>query len=213
MAGFGEEDLTSGRVLVFESGAVVRITHACEICSALRKFVDAATYRALVGERGALGVVVRDGAILRGGRVVLDDHARFPVVPDAMASRAAWVLGQVPAGNVLTYDILLRLIGGKRAYVRALPAYVKRAEAAGLPGHRVLTSRGTLTGHVAYQKERLAREGTSVDDSERIIDRYRAWFGRDLYTTPISDIGMSAALDAPILPGRVSRHNVEIALT
>lgn len=175
VAGIPDEHLSSGRILTFASGARVRLTHACEICSVLRAHVDREAFRALPGRRGVLGVVLEGGAIDRGDAVAVDPIERFPSVPDTVGERVQWVLRRVPAGRVVTYGTLIELAGAKRAHLRALPAYLRRADAAGLPAHRVLTSAGDLTGHVADQAARLRAEGT---------DPPAPWSGAAIYVEP-----------------------------
>lgn len=168
----------SGRVLCVGE-ASVRITHACEICSVLRGYVDRETFRRLPGRRGALGVII-DGGAIRAGDAVRLLADRYPVVPDLIAERAAWIIARIPEGRVLTYDGLLCLAGGKRAHFRVVPHYVRRAVAAGLPAHRVVTSAAQLSRYVENQEALLEAEGVAVRDG--VVDDHRAiWDGRTIF--------------------------------
>lgn len=183
LAGLPEALLASGRVVRFTSGAQVRLTHACEICSVLRGHVDRDTFRALAGRRGVLGVVALGGAVALHDEVVIDPNPAFPLVPDTVGERVQWVVRRVPAGRVITYAKVIELVGGRHAHFRALPTYIRRAEAAGLKAHRILNSAGGLTGHVPDQGPRLAQEGVALTDRGTVADPRRLWTGEELYLT------------------------------
>lgn len=199
VAGMSRELLSSGRVLQFESGPLVRLTHACEVCSALRGYVHQETFRVMPGRRGVLGVVLRGGRISVGDEVGVDLETNFPLVPETLGDRVQWVLRQLPVGRVTTYGKVVELVGGKRAHLRALPAYLRRAEAAGLQTHRILTSAGGMTGHVRNQAPRLLDEGIPLTSSRTLADPRRLWSGEDLYFRMLeepSDFTDAAALTA-----------------
>lgn len=182
VAGLTDADLASGTVLSVGNDARIRITHECEICKVLRAYLDRETFRRLPGRRGALGVILDDGEMALGDVVTATRHV-YPTVPDQIGDRAAWVVARVPQGRVLTYDALITLIGGKRAHFRVLPTYLRRAEAAGLPAHRVLTSARRATGHLAEQHRRLRREGVELGPDGALTDDRRLWDGAELYVT------------------------------
>ena len=173
--GIPQDSMRSGRVLTFPSGARIRLTHACETCSALREHIDREAFRSLPGRRGMLGVVLHGGGIDEGDRVAIDPGERYPMVPDTVGERVAWALARVPVGRTITYRALIELVGGTRAHFRALPAHLRRADASGLPAHRVLTSSGELTGHVADQAARLRAE---------VADGHPPWAAEGLYFEP-----------------------------
>lgn len=180
-SGLPDEALSSGRVLRV-GGAQIRLTHECEVCKVLREYVDTETFKHLPGRRGALGVFLRGGSFGIGDPVSLG-RRRFPVVPEVVSQRAGWVIQRIPRGRVIRYDILLKLIGVKRAHYRVLPTYVRMAHQAGLPAHRVLTSTGQLTGHVPAQRTALDREGVLVD-GEGFLSSRSEWEGRTLFLEP-----------------------------
>lgn len=173
IVGATNQTLRSGSVLRLGAGAQVRVTHECEVCRVLRRYMPGELFASMPGRRGWLGVFVRGGAIEIGDPVRADAD-QYPAVPDGIYDRLAWVLARVPAGSVVTYDVLLALVGASRPYFRVLPTYLRRAHAAGLPVHRVLTSAGEPTGVIAGQVEALGDEG--VDD----LAGHR-WDARRLY--------------------------------
>ncbi len=177
--GLASSDLESGRVL--EIGETrIRVTHECEICSVLRAHLDRETYRQLPGRRGSLGVILRGGEIRLGDAVSIGAD-RWPTIPERIGDRALWVIARIPSGRVLAYDRLIMLIGGKRAHFRVLPTYVRRAQALGLPAHRVISSAGAVTRHVVDQAGRLAVEGVRTDRDGLVIGSRAAWDGAEIY--------------------------------
>ena len=179
--GLPEEGLRSGSVVRIGKSVLIRITHECEVCKVLRRYVDQDVFRDLPGRRGSLGVFVRGGEIALGDPVAASAEPRYPEVPDRVYERLAWVVERIPEGNVLTYDRLLVLVGAQRAFFRVLPTYLKRAAAAGLPAHRVLTSAGALTGHLPAQRELLAAEGVAFTAAGELAAAESAWGAELLY--------------------------------
>lgn len=180
VAGLADEDLASGSVLAVGATARIRITHECEICKVLREYVDRETFRRLPGRRGSLGVILEGGEFAVGDAVAVE-RDEYPVVPDMIGDRAAWVVARIPEGRAVTYDALIQLIGGKRAHFRVLPTYLRRAEAAGLPSHRVLTSARRITGHIVEQEDRLRREGVEFGANGVLVNDRHLWDGDEIY--------------------------------
>jgi alkylated DNA nucleotide flippase Atl1 len=182
--GLPGEALGSGRVLSFGEGAAeIRITHECEVCAVLARRVSAAAFAQMAGRRGALAVVLRGGPIAVGA-TARSGAARYPEVPERTGDRVAWVVARIPPGRVVTYDRLLALVGAGRSFFRVLPTYLRRADAAGLPAHRVLTSAGRPTGHLPSQEERLAREGITLEPGGQAGGPSAQWDARALYAQP-----------------------------
>jgi MOSC domain-containing protein YiiM len=144
VAGLSAEAVASGRVLRLGADVRVRLTFACEVCAKVRRRVDEATFRRLPGRRGTLGVVLSGGTVAVGDAVAVEDD-RLPAVPEAIADRVAWVVARIPEGEVTTYAELIALAGGHRAHLRAVPSYLRRAAAAGLPADRVRRA-GEISG-------------------------------------------------------------------
>jgi alkylated DNA nucleotide flippase Atl1 len=180
VAGLTSDALASGVVLRFGDEVRVRITHECEICKILRRYVPGEVFSRLPGRRGSLGVYLAGGTLELGATVVSEDD-RYPDVPERVYERVAWVISRVPAGRVVTYDRLLELVGASKPFFRVLPTYVKRSAVTGLPAHRVLTTAGRLNGHLARQREHLYREGVQFDPDGRLLDASRRWSGQTLY--------------------------------
>jgi alkylated DNA nucleotide flippase Atl1 len=180
VAGLMPNALSSGVVLRFGDKVRVRITHECEVCKILRRYVPGEVFSRLSGHRGSLGVYLSGGTLELGAKVFAEDR-RYPAVPERVYDRVAWVIARVPAGRVVTYDSLLALVGAPRPFFRVLPTYVKRAAGTGLPAHRVLTTAGRLNGHLAGQREELCREGVQFDRTDRLRDAGRRWSGETLY--------------------------------
>lgn len=178
--GLDASSLESGRVLQVGADTRIRITHVCEICKVLRGYVPARTFAALARRRGSLGVILSGGTIAIGDSIAVE-RRRYPVVPEAIFDRVAWVVGQIPRGRVALYDQLLTLVGGSRPYFRVLPSYLRRAEAAGLPAHRVLDSGRRVTGHLPDQAARLRAEGVPVDNAGVLGGDDHLWDARDLF--------------------------------
>jgi MOSC domain-containing protein YiiM len=64
--GLPEDGLRSGVLLRIGGSVQVRITHECEVCHVLRRYVDGSVFADLAGRRGSLGVIVRGGQIAIG---------------------------------------------------------------------------------------------------------------------------------------------------
>ena len=75
----------------------------------------------------------------------------------------------------------MTIVGASKPFFRVIPAYLKHAEAAGLPAHRVLTSAGKLTGHLPSQQDRLAAEGVTTDDAGQVDAATACWDAASLY--------------------------------
>lgn len=180
--GLPEEALRSGSILRVGAHTRIRITHECEVCKVLRRYVPERSFPDLPGRRGSLGVILRGGAIALGDPVRATD-VQYPTVPDGIYERLAWVVERIPSGSVTTYAELLVLVGASRPFFRVLPTYLKRADLAGLPAHRVLNSAAELTGHVPHQRRRLREEGVVFSSDRRLRDVKHLWDASALYVS------------------------------
>lgn len=178
--GIGEEALRSGSVLRIGDSARIRVTHECEVCKVLRKYVSGESFRSLPRRRGSLGVFLTGGPMNVGDAIHLETE-RYPEVPDGIYDRLAWVVHRIPNGKVVTYDLLVALVGSPRAYFRVLPTYLKRARRAGLPAHRVLTSGRELSRHLPDQLDELRAEGVAIN-SGKLADERHIWDAESLYS-------------------------------
>jgi len=178
--GLPEEALASGNVLQLGPEVRVRVTHVCEVCKVLRQYVSSETFRALPRRRGSLAVFLTGGRVALGDRITVGG-AHYPEVPEGIYERLEWILARVPEGRIVTYDTLVTLLGVARPYFRVLPTYLKRADRAGLPAHRVLNSAGELGGHLPGQTRRLRAEGVVIGPEGVFGDEARRWKGEGLY--------------------------------
>jgi alkylated DNA nucleotide flippase Atl1 len=183
--GLSVEALTSGSVLRIGDETHVRVTHECEVCKVLARYVPSETFKDLPGQRGSLGVFLTSGEISVGDAVAVRLGV-YPEVPERIYERLAWLVARIPDGKVVTYAILIQLIGAARAYSRVLPTYLRRAADGGLPAHRVLTSSSTITGHMDQQAALLASEGVRLDDGGALLDPGQLWDARGVYFTRTS---------------------------
>lgn len=180
VAGLSIEALASGSVFEIGARTRVRVTHECEVCKILRRYVPSETFKDLPGQRGSLGVFLTGGEISMGDPVAVQP-AVYPEVPERIYDRLAWLIARIPCGEVVTYTTVIQLIGAARPYFRVLPTYLRRAADAGLPAHRVLTSSSTVTRHMDAQASLLVAEGVSMDDAGALIDPSCLWDARDVY--------------------------------
>lgn len=172
--------LRSGAVLRVGERARLRITHECEVCKVLRRYVGDEMFKRLPGRRGLLAVILNSGCVALGDGVLVGPE-RFPGVPERLGDRVAWVVARIPRGRVITYDVLLQLVGASRAHARVLPRWLKQADAATLPAHRVLDSRRGVPGHIEGQRDALIREGVRIAASGLLLDDSRIWKADGLY--------------------------------
>lgn len=178
--GLPEEALRSGSVLRVGRHTRIRITHECEVCKVLRRYVPNRSFPDLPGRRGSLGVILRGGAFALGDPI-RTTNARYPTIPDGIYERLAWVVERIPSGFVTTYAELLILVGASRPFFRVLPTYLKRTDRAGLPAHRVLNSAAELTGHLPDQRRRLRDEGVRFGGDCGLRDAKHLWDASALY--------------------------------
>ncbi|BCJ70683.1 hypothetical protein CS0771_02270 [Catellatospora sp. IY07-71] len=116
--------------------AQLRITFPCEPCAHGARLAGVPLGRFRQLDR-YLAVVTVPGRISLGQEASIK-HDVHPRVPEDFKSRAAWAVGQIPAGRVVSSREFLAAIGASRSYHRALPGWLRQAVSEGLPGHRVL---------------------------------------------------------------------------
>src|SRR5215217_3960210 len=95
------------------------------------------------------------------------------------ATRVYDIVRQVPAGRVISYGLIARLLGDPRK-AREVGWAMAAAPSSGspLPAHRVINARGELSGGPAFggyavQRARLEAEGVGFMDDGRIdLERY-----------------------------------------
>jgi methylated-DNA-protein-cysteine methyltransferase related protein len=89
------------------------------------------------------------------------------------------IVRQVPAGRVITYGLIARLLGDPRKARQVGWAMAATpVQTPPLPAHRVINARGELSGGPAFggylvQRARLEAEGVEFQDDGRVdLDRY-----------------------------------------
>ncbi len=178
--GIALEMLESGTLLDVGPAAQVRLTHRCEVCARIGKMAGVAKLRTLNGKRGYLGVVTRTGDVALGDAIRIAPE-RYNAVPDHVLERLLWVIRQIPHGRVLPYDLLVRVGGAPRGYLRALPRAIRTAHDRSLPAHRVVTSHGRLLDFLEHQEAQLWAEGVRCGSGSLARLDAVTWRPSDLY--------------------------------
>lgn len=151
------EDWRSGQVLQIGS-ALVRLTSLCEPCDYLET-LRPRLVRQIIGRRGRLGIVMRDGRVQVGDDAVLSKH-QFPPIPDDTRGRFNEFVARIPSGKVVCASDLLLALGLTKSYYRTIPILIKKS--IGLPVHRLVARDGSLSRHIPNQAAALAAEGVEV---------------------------------------------------
>lgn len=172
------EKFKPGTLVIFSSGAEIRLTFYCEPCKRVANLVD--SINNLTEKRGILGVVVKSGAINLDDTVVLKTDF-FPVLSDVPYERFLEVLSKVPKGKIITYQHLIKAIGVDKSYYRVIPAYIKKTSKS-YPVHRILDSKGTIITHIPSQKELLEAEGIKFSPSRNSSKNNQFSVSLDKYT-------------------------------
>ncbi len=162
ISGLDPEFFQPGALLT--AGSVrIRLTMHCEPCKVIRHLVSSLSE--IQKRRGLLGVVVQSGQ-LKAGDQISSQADYYPALPEKPYLRFAQVLALIPAGQVITYTQLMVAMGVASSYARALPGYLPKALAAGLPIHRIVDSRGNLIlAHLPEQAQMLEQEGLSIHNA------------------------------------------------
>ncbi|USX28146.1 MGMT family protein [Oxalobacteraceae bacterium OTU3CINTB1] len=153
-------DFQPGSALTSASGVEIRLTMHCEPCKQLLPLVD--DLAGMIGRRGILGVVVAGGQLQRGDTLELLP-GRYPALPESVYQKFLDFVQTIPRGRVVRYSDVALAIGADPGFVRAIPGYIKRSLATGVPLHRIVTARGHLLATIPDQAERLMAEGVPSD--------------------------------------------------
>ncbi|SEO17247.1 Alkylated DNA nucleotide flippase Atl1, participates in nucleotide excision repair, Ada-like DNA-binding domain [Duganella sp. CF517] len=149
-------DFQPGAALTTAGGIEIRLTMHCEPCKLLLPLVG--DLAGMIGRRGILGVVVAGGPLRRGDALELVP-GRYPALAESVYQKFLDFVPTIPRGRVVRYSDVALAIGADNSFVRAIPGYIKRSLATGLPLHRIVSARGQLLATVAGQADRLAAEG------------------------------------------------------
>jgi alkylated DNA nucleotide flippase Atl1 len=158
--GIPADQFVPGARLEFETGAVVRLTFYCEPCKRIGHLVS--SLGAIAQKRGVLGVVVSAGLVSVGTEFTLQAKV-FPALSEVPYERFLEFLLKIPVGKVVTYQTVIIGIGVDHSYFRALPGYLRKADAAGYPAYKVLNSQGYLIAHVEGQGDQLMAENIEIN--------------------------------------------------
>lgn len=150
------EHFRPGSALAGAGGVEIRLTMYCEPCKQLLPVVG--DLAGMIGRRGILGVVVGGGRLRRGDGLALIP-GRYPALAESVYQKFLDFVPTIPRGRVVRYADVAMAIGADNSFVRAIPGYIKRSLAAGLPLHRIVTARGHLLATLPDQAARLMAEG------------------------------------------------------
>lgn len=158
-------------------GPALRLTIDCEPCGHVLDQLPSdkkalkLTVPKLLGKRGVLATVLRDGVVKAGDSVQVSDALVYERIPASMREQVAWLLvSKMPRGKIVTYKDILRLIGQPAGCARALPIVLKKlrdSHEEACPVHRVVDTSGRLIlKHVPDQAEKLRAEGVRERDGQ-----------------------------------------------
>jgi alkylated DNA nucleotide flippase Atl1 len=151
-----------GAALLSATGVEIRLTMFCEPCQRIAHLESRLSR--LLRRRGVLGVVEQGGALHAGDAIELIGD-RYRPLAEAAYQRFLDFLPTIPLGRVVRYIDVTTAIGAADSSVRALPGYIKRSLALGLPLHRIVNARGELLHFIPGQADRLRAEGV-IDRSD-----------------------------------------------
>ena len=124
----------------FGQNALITMTFLCEPCATLEK-IQIGLSKQIKGHRGFLGIVVKDG-LIRLNDEVSDTAYRLTAIPDDVKGRFREFVYRIPPGKVVKTPDLLMALGVSKAYYRAIPAFLKKADKE-LPIHRIVRDDGS----------------------------------------------------------------------
>lgn len=164
------ERLSSGQILRFGQNALIRMTFLCEPCATLEK-IQTGLSKEIKGKRGFLGIVVKDGLIKLDDDVSVTTY-KLPAIPDDAKGRFREFVYRIPPGRVVKTPDLLMALGVSKAYYRAIPAFLKKADK-DLPIHRIVRADGSLMSeYISCQEQVLIKEGIEISSNRIARDKY-----------------------------------------
>ncbi|HAZ42972.1 MAG TPA: hypothetical protein DDW76_02110 [Cyanobacteria bacterium UBA11369] len=154
------EHFSSGMVLQVGLSALIRLSFLCEPCAYLDKIQPGLAKR-IKGKRGFLGIVVRDGEIALEDKISVTPY-RLKAIPNEAKGRFSEFVQRIPLGKVVKTTELLFAMGVSKAYSRAIPTFLKKADSR-LPIHRIVRADGRLLSEYIVEQERsLVQEGIEI---------------------------------------------------
>lgn len=164
------EHLFSGQVLRVGFDALIRLTFLCEPCATLEK-IQPGLSKKIKKKRGFLGIVVRDGLIRLDDDVSITTY-RLTAISDDVKGRFREFVYRIPPGKVVKTPDLLVALGVSKAYYRAIPAFLKKADI-NLPIQRIVRADGSLMSeYISFQEQALIEEGIEILYNRIADDRY-----------------------------------------
>ncbi|HEX8406074.1 MAG TPA: MGMT family protein [Duganella sp.] len=151
-----------GSAIANRDGVEIRLTMYCEPCKQIQPLVG--NLASMIGRRGILGTVVGGGLLRRGDTLELVP-GRYSALAESAYQKFLDFVPTIPPGRVVRYSDVALAIGADNSFVRAIPGYIKRSVAPGLPLHRIVTARGQLLATVPDQAARLMAEGVPSGDA------------------------------------------------
>lgn len=115
--------LTSGSLLVFPSGAALRITFECEPCGRLNRFKPKLS-KEIRGLRGYLARVVYNGRVEPNDEIEVTAGV-FAPFSDRWQDRIIQVAKMLPVRRKITFGELAKLAGVPKAFCRAFPRVLR----------------------------------------------------------------------------------------
>ena len=155
------QHFTPGAAITSADGVEIRLTMHCEPCKQIQPLVG--NLASMIGRRGILGTVVGGGRLRHGDTLELIP-GRYPALAESAYQKFLDFVPTIPSGRVVRYTDVAVAIGADNSFVRAIPGYIKRSVAAGLPLHRIVSARGQLLATVPDQAARLMAEGVPSHD-------------------------------------------------
>lgn len=154
------EHFSSGMVLQVGISALIRLSFLCEPCAYLEK-IQPGLAKLIKGKRGFLGIVVRDGEIVLEDNILVTPY-RLKPIPNQAKGRFREFVQRIPSGKVVKTTELLFAMGVTKAYSRAIPTFLKKADPS-LPIHRIVRADGRLLSqYIAEQEQSLVKEGIEI---------------------------------------------------
>jgi alkylated DNA nucleotide flippase Atl1 len=139
----------------------IRLTFHCEPCKRIGHVVP--HLKSILGHRGVLGVTLTDGFISAGHPVSMTPRA-YPELSAVPYQRFLGFIARIPKGKVVTYKQVVIGMGVAESYMRAIPKYIQRTDAARYPVHRIVDSEGRLiNSYVPTQPDALSAENVCLN--------------------------------------------------
>lgn len=163
--GLNIDKLKSGNIIRV-GNATLKVTVANEKCNVVQSQIKK--------NRGIYATVVTGGNIRNNDAVqIISEESRE--LSNRRFDLFLHFINQIPIGKVVTYNEILTAIGGKKAHLRIIPTFIKKAALSSTltPIHRILDSKGQLLStYVSNQRSLLAQENIAIIRNRVDISKY-----------------------------------------